>query len=335
MASAVTQGVNTFHWAPNPLPGGTQWLYVVLHRGGASAYRYAGGPLRMTASPSPIYGVNPFGSFDGLSVSQSGVRARGWALDPDTRNPVRVDFWIDGRTSIGSLIANRDRPDVQRAFPGLGAAHGFDSTIAVPQGAHSVCAYAINTGAGGNQLIGCRTITVNTNPIGSLDAVAAHVGFAAVRGWTLDPNGTAPIQAHIYVDGKLFRVRTANDARPDIARAFPGYGANHGYHSNLTLLSGAHTVCAYGINIGPGGNATLGCKAVVLPSNPIGLARRRPHRFRGHQGPWMGARSRRHRTDRRRVVRPGRERFERDCGHVPPRHRGRCSRATAASTASS
>jgi hypothetical protein len=266
----VAQGVNTFHWAPNPLPAAPQWLYVVLHRGGTSAYRYAGGPLRMTASPSPIYGVNPFGSFEGLSVSQSGARARGWALDPDTRNPVRVDFWVDGRAPIGSLIADGDRQDVQRAYPGLGAAHGFDSTIAVPQGTHSVCAYAINTGAGGNQLLGCRTITVNTNPIGALDTVAAHVGFATVRGWTLDPNSTAPIQTHVYVDGKLFRVLTADDARPDIAGAFPGYGEDHGYHSNLTLPSGAHTVCTYGINTGPGANATLGCTTVVLPSNPMG-----------------------------------------------------------------
>ncbi len=319
---AVNQGVNTFHWAPNPLPAGNQWLYVVLHRGGSSAHRYASGPVRMTASPSPIYGVNPFGSFDGLSVSQSGARARGWALDPDTRNPVRVDFWIDGRSSIGSLIANGDRPDVQRAFPGLGAAHGFDSTIVVPQGTHSVCAYAINTGAGGNQLLGCRTITVNTNPIGLLDAVAAHVGFASVRGWTLDPNTTAPIQTHVYVDGKLLRVLTANDARPDIAACVPRLRRE----PRLPREPGARERSAHRVHLRDQHRSGHQCDARLqggrAPVEPDGLARRGPHRLRWHQGPGVGARSRRHRTDRRRDVRAGRERVERDRGHVPPRHRG-------------
>ncbi len=266
----VAQGINTFHWAPNPLPSGNVWVYVLFKHGADQARAYATGPLRMTASPSPLYGVNPFGSLEGMSVSPSGARARGWAIDPDTTNPIRVDFWIDGRTSIGSLMANTTRTDVQHAFSGFGAEHGFDSAIPVPQGTHSVCTFAINTGPGSNQLIGCRTVTVNANPVGALDAAAAHVGFTSIRGWAIDPNSTDPIQTHVYVDGQLARVLEANDARPDIASAMPGYGADHGYHTNLTLPSGTHTVCTYGINTGPGTNSTLGCRSVTLPSNPLG-----------------------------------------------------------------
>ena len=35
----MNQGVNTFHWAPNPLPSGNVWVYVVLHRGADLAAR--------------------------------------------------------------------------------------------------------------------------------------------------------------------------------------------------------------------------------------------------------------------------------------------------------
>ena len=238
----------------------------------------------MTASPSPLYGVNPFGSLEGISAGPSGVRARGWALDPDTAGPIRVDFWADGRTALGSLTASGDRPDVQNAFPGFGPAHGFDGTVPVPQGTHSVCAYGINVGPGANKLLGCRTVTVTNNPIGALDVVGAKVGSAAIKGWTIDPNTASPIDAHVYVDGRAFAVIHADDPRPDIARVMPGYGQNHGYHADLALASGAHTVCAYGINIGPGTNTTLGCKDVTLPLESVRLARRREERHRRDQG---------------------------------------------------
>ena len=83
-------------------------------------------------------------------------------------------------------------------------------------------------------------------------------------------NRTTPIAAHVYVDGRLMQVLDADDARPDIARALPGYGEDHGYHVDLALASGTHSVCTYGINEGPGGNALLGCKTVTLPANPFG-----------------------------------------------------------------
>jgi hypothetical protein len=40
----------------------------------------------------------------------------------------------------------------------------------------------------------------------------------------------------------------------------PGYGGAHGFSTTLPGGSGAHTVCAYGINRGPGANTLLGCK---------------------------------------------------------------------------
>lgn len=266
----VNQGVNTFNWAPDPMPSGNVWVYVVLHRGAYLARAYASGPLRMTASPSPAYGVNPFGSLEAMTSGQAGVRARGWAIDPDTKNAIQVHFWVDGKKAIAALTANGVRDDVAAKYPGFGSSHGFNAMIPVPQGTHSVCAHAINVGAGVNRQLGCRTVTVRTNPFGALDSVVAKVGNASIRGWAIDPNRLAPIDVHVYVDGKFFTALTADDTRTDIANAVPGYGAAHGYAAKLKLPSGPHTICTYGINTGPGANALLGCKAVTLPANPFG-----------------------------------------------------------------
>ncbi len=266
----VNQGINTFNWSPDAIPSGDVWVYVVLHRGTYLARAYASGPLRMTASPSPLYGSNPFGSLDAITSGQAGVRARGWAIDPGTKNAIAVHFWMDGRQPIAALKANGVRGDVAEKYPAFGSHHGFDSIIPVPQGTHSVCAYAINVGAGANRQLGCRTVTVRTNPFGRLDAAVAKVGHAAIRGWAVDPNRVAPIDVHVWVDGRFFTALTAGGNRADIARAVPGYGAAHGYSANLKLRSGRHTICTYGINTGPGANALLGCKVVTLPANPFG-----------------------------------------------------------------
>jgi hypothetical protein len=33
----------------------------------------------------------------------------------------------------------------------------------------------------------------------------------------------------------------------------------------MAASPGTHTVCAYAINTGPGGNSTLGCQQVTIP----------------------------------------------------------------------
>jgi hypothetical protein len=243
---------------------GTYWIYVVLHHGGDIARAYGSGPLRMTAAPSPLYGVDPMGMLDSATFGPGGVRVTGWALDPDTVNPIPVHFWVDGQSAVAALTASGARPDVQAAFPGYGPNHGFDSLIQVPQGTHSVCAYAINTGPGSNQLIGCRFVTVQNNPIGTLDSVTNTQSGVVVRGWALDPNSAAAIDVHVWVDGQPKVALLANQSRPDVGVAMPGYGANHGYQGTLTLPRGIHTVCTYGIDVGPGTNTTLGCRSISV-----------------------------------------------------------------------
>ena len=57
----------------------------------------------------------------------------------------------------------------------------------------------------------------------------------------------------------------ANRSRPDVAAAFPGYDANHGYVATVPAEPGRHRVCTYAITTGGGaGNPQLGCRDVTV-----------------------------------------------------------------------
>jgi hypothetical protein len=256
----VAQGINTFRWRPNPLPAGHVWPYVVLRRDGNTARAYSTGPLRMTASPSPIYGIDPFGSFDSARQGPTGVRVRGWAIDPDTTAPIPVHFWVDGRAPVGAVTADVPRGDIDQAFPEYGADHGFNGEVKVPPGVHSLCAFAINTGPGTTRQLGCKTVNVAVNPFGSLDVVRTRSNDVRVSGWAIDPNTAGPITVHLYVQNGAVYTARANRDRPDLGTRYAAYGTEHGFARTFPRTKAQHTVCAYGINRGPGGNALIGCK---------------------------------------------------------------------------
>jgi hypothetical protein len=254
----VSQGINSFVWHPNPLPSGNQWVYVVLHRGANTARAYATGPLRMTSSPSPLYGVNPFGSLDAVTAKVGNVVVRGWAIDANQAGPINVHVYVDGKP-LTALTANVNRPDIGKAYPAFGAAHGYSATLKIPSGRHTICTYGINVGEGANKQLGCKAVTLPQNPFGSLDVVKSGSGGIKASGWAIDPDTKAPITVHLYVGGKPVRAVTADISRRDLIPKY-GYGGAHGFSTTLPGGAGAHTVCAYGINRGPGANTLLGCK---------------------------------------------------------------------------
>ena len=44
----------------------------------------------------------PYGSFDAADCAS----LIGWAKDPDTTNPIRVDFYLDGPEGTGTFLGN-------------------------------------------------------------------------------------------------------------------------------------------------------------------------------------------------------------------------------------
>jgi hypothetical protein len=255
---AVNQGVNTFRWAPSTIPNGAQWVYVVLHRGANTARAYADGPLRMTSSPSPIYGVNPFGRLDSVTPKVGNAVVRGWAIDPNTAGPIGVHVYVDGKP-FQALTANGTRNDIGSKYPPFGPAHGYSATLKLPSGRHTICTYGINVGPGTNQQLGCKAVTLPQNPFGKLDVVESGSGGIQVSGWAIDPDTKAPISVHLYMGGRAVRAVTADVSRRDLIPMY-GYGGAHGFATTLPGGAGNHTVCAYGINRGPGANTLIGCK---------------------------------------------------------------------------
>lgn len=101
------------------------------------------------------------------------------------------------------------------------------------------------------------------SPSGALDVVTRTGNTIVAEGWAGDRDTTAPIAVAFSVDGKLVKgTTTANGTRTDVNRA-TGRAGNFGYTRTLTVPAGTRTVtvCAFGINVGPGEHTLLGCKA--------------------------------------------------------------------------
>ncbi|ROS53038.1 hypothetical protein [Frigoribacterium sp. PhB24] len=223
----------------------------------------------VSCSTVTVLDPSPVGSLDVVRSGPGGVQVAGWALDPETADPISVHVYVGG---VGRAVrAEASRPDIARAYPASGAAHGFSTTVSASPGPQQVCAYAINVGAGATRALGCRTVqALGSDPVGSLDSVSGGSRSLTVSGWTLDPDSAGAIPVHVYVDG-VGRAVTADRARGDIARAFPAFGSGHGFSVQLDAAPGDHQVCVYAINVGPGATSPLGCRTVsVTATTPVG-----------------------------------------------------------------
>ena len=211
------------------------------------------------------------GAIESLSNTTTSISVAGWALDPDTTNPITVHVYLDGSAVLGTL-ANGLRTDIGAAY-GLGDLHGFSGTIAVTGGLHTVCVYALDsTGGGNNPQLGCRTVNVTNHvPIGSVDTVTTTASSISVAGWALDPDTTDPITVHVYLDGTAVLGTVANSLRTDVGAAF-GMGDLHGYGGTISATAGRHTLCVYALDSGgSGNNPQLGCRTVNVTNQvPIG-----------------------------------------------------------------
>jgi hypothetical protein len=221
--------------------------------------------VMLTAPPTPAgsaTGGGPMGHVDLVRRSPGLIRLMGWAAEPPSSDPIPVHVYVDG---VGHpLVADQERPDVAATRPGLGSRHGFDVTLPV-SGDHTVCAFAVSDAGGQNRTLGC--VRTTSTPTGVIDGVTRPDagGIARVRGWALDPDTPDPIAVHVYVDGVGRAIGIASRHRPDIAGAFPGWGAAHGFDVTVGgLAPGPRTICTFAINAGAGTHRLLGCRAVVI-----------------------------------------------------------------------
>ena len=210
---------------------------------------------------------NPFGNIELVQAQPGKFQVSGWAIDPNTADPIAVHVYV--ASSGTAITANIPRADVGGAYPAFGNNHGFSATVpAIGSGVVSVCIYAINTGAGANVLLGCRDVESKSGlPVGAMMAKPAENGIR-VSGWAIDPDTVDPATVHVYVDNVGVAV-AAGKASVDVPSSFSEYGASHGFDTNLSATPGTHTVCVYGINVGPGVNSSLGCSTVQVTGTVI------------------------------------------------------------------
>jgi hypothetical protein len=226
----------------------------------------AGSNVLLGCRVVPVPSGSPFGSLDMVGSGLGSVSVAGWAIDPDTAGSIQVHVYVDG--SGYALDATTSRPDVGVAYAGYGSAHGFGVTVPASGGSHTVCAYAINVGAGSTSVLGCRVVSVPSgSPFGSLDVARRNPdGSISVSGWAIDPDTVADIQVHVYFVGPTLGLTgiplIANQARGDVGAVYPAYGSAHGYAMVSPAFPAGVTLCAYGINVGSGGTSVIGCAFV-------------------------------------------------------------------------
>ncbi len=228
----------------------------------------------------------PIGSLDEIAVTlKDGVpvlQVRGWVLDlmnPATSTEAHV-YITDpaGRTTGAIANATEGREDVGRAFAGAGAAHGFRSETALTKaGAYRVCAYSIGAKPfrGSNSAFPCATVRLGPSaPIGSVDVVAhdTSTNSIEVSGWTMDAGLRGVVnETHVYVTDPAGRTRgyiaEGGLDRPDVAKAFVGAGAAHGFSQFVEVdRKGTYRVCSYSITAKALGNGhtALPCRSITI-----------------------------------------------------------------------
>lgn len=108
------------------------------------------------------------------------------------------------------------------------------------------------------------------NPVGNFESVVASRTSLRVRGWSIDHDVREPGWIWVSINGRR-HMEWAGTSRPDVSAAFPIQDSRHGFDFTVAGAPGPNTVCITAINVGPGQDASLGCRTVsVLAGNPIG-----------------------------------------------------------------
>ena len=156
------------------------------------------------------------------------------------------------------VLANGYRPDIAAKYPSSGGNHGFLVNVLAPAGTHTVCVYAINSGAGtGNPAIGCRTLTLNYSPSGAITSLIQYGSGFHVTGWARDPDTSAAVTVKVYADGNQVATGLANQT----AATQSGYSYRVNGSIGTTAGPGTHQICVTAVNLGTYGSDTqIGCR---------------------------------------------------------------------------
>ena len=230
------------------------------------------GKNRVIGCKKRTFDWDPTSAVEHVSQHSPGALVTGWAVDPDTSQPIKVAITGDGK-QLATVTAD----GATGSHPG----HMFSAVVPLSDGSHNVCASGVNVDYGtADAPASCQKIRVNFDPYGGYGVLRRAKGSTAVVavGWAIDPDTTKPIDVNVSVDGHTPVTATANIPRPDIAKLHPGTGLDHGFAIRVPATQGEHRVCAGAVNVKGGSKATvsLGCKMINavhpdVPSAPTGV----------------------------------------------------------------
>lgn len=206
---------------------------------------------------------NPVGNVEAVTAVSGGYLVRGWAFDPNTTQPIPIHVYVDGVGHVATT--GTPRPDLAPLVPAAPTNSGFDIVVPADSGRHTICAYAINVGAGSSNVgLGCRSVGYNPDPVGEFLIAARHQNSALLVGWALDPDTTDTIGVLFFNNGRMAHLAGAMYPWDQLAGRFPSHGTNRLFFSLMPINRGRNDICAYALNVGPGNPATfIGCHTVV------------------------------------------------------------------------
>ena len=148
----------------NAESGGSHLHFELRSPDGAAvnAYSTLRASGRLVLTPGQLDVTRPYGAIDRLVPDgSSAISAAGWAIDRTVADATDVTLLVDGNP-VGTFRADRPRPDLVSAFPGVGPDHGFSTSVGgIVPGAHRACLVAHNAGAGGGSTrLGCVDLVV-------------------------------------------------------------------------------------------------------------------------------------------------------------------------------
>lgn len=216
-------------------------------------------------------GSVPLGGLDVVDGQPSTIRVRGWAIDPDTIDPINVTIYVNGNL-VTSTLADKTRSDVGAAYRGYGSEHGFDVSFASTIGTKEVCAYAVNQGGGANTLVGCKTVRVSAaSPTGLIESAIGANRVVEISGWAMVEGSPDVLDVDLYVNDVHRGTIAADRDRSDLVATFASAGANHGFSTVVAADPGSNTICATVTNPEDGEVIGLGCATVSVGTSA------RPH----------------------------------------------------------
>jgi hypothetical protein len=198
-----------------------------------------------------------------VDVYGATIVVRGWAFDrSDLYQRIPVGITIDDRWMLGTYA---DQASPELAKYGVPSNHGFSWSTKLADGrTYKICNVGVNIGAGQNAYPPCVSVTIPTLlPQGDVDLIDVGNGTMAVVGWGFDH---ADLYAHIpvgvIIDGRWHAGVTASMPSPYL-RPY-GVPGDHAFFVGAQVGRGTHSVCAVGVSVATGRNATLGCDSITL-----------------------------------------------------------------------